>query len=143
MKVLSGIAGLLNAAAIAWLLISGQLLSRSPYAIVPQLLAVALAIWARRSFPAGQFSVHPEPKAPRLIESGPYRWIRHPMYTAVQTIVWSGVLQHRTPLNLAIAAVPLLVVIVRIVDEEKALLANVPGYAEYAKRTKRFVPFVF
>lgn len=143
MKILSRVAGLLNLLALLWLLFSGQLLSRSPYAIVVQVLAVALSFWARRAFPAGQFSVHPEPKEPRLIETGPYRWLRHPMYTSVQAIVWSGVLQHRTPLNFAIAGVTLIAVIVRIVDEEKALVANIPGYADYARRTKRIVPFVF
>jgi protein-S-isoprenylcysteine O-methyltransferase Ste14 len=143
MKTLSNVASLLHLAAVAWLLLSGQLLSWSPFAIVPQVLALALAIWARRSFPSGQFSTHPEPKVPNLIETGPYRWLRHPMYTATQAIVWSGVLTHRSPLNLALGAVTLVAVVVRIADEESLLREKIPGYAEYAKRTKRFVPFVF
>lgn len=143
MKFLSNVASLLHLAAIAYLLFSGRLLSWSPFVIAPQVLAVALAIWARRSFPAGQFSTHPEPRGPRLAEAGPYRWIRHPMYTATQTIVWSGVLSHLSPVTLALGAVTLVAVIVRITDEEKLLLEGIPGYAEYMRRTKRCVPFVF
>ncbi|MCC6350398.1 MAG: hypothetical protein IT347_12495 [Candidatus Eisenbacteria bacterium] len=143
MKLVSRYAGPLHALAILWLLLSRQLLSRSPGVIAVQVAAVALSVWARAAFPPGQFSVHPEPKQPRLIEAGPYRWLRHPMYTAAQALVWSGALQHRTVVNLAIAAALLAAVIVRIADEEKLLRERIPGYADYALRTKRFVPFVF
>lgn len=143
MKIVSRFAGLFNAAAVAGLLFSGRLLSWSPFVLVPQLLALALAFWARRAFPAGQFSVHPEPREPHLVESGPYRWIRHPMYTAVQTIVWSGVLGHPSPVTLALGVVTLAAVAVRVADEEPLLRERIPGYADYAARTKRFVPFVF
>jgi protein-S-isoprenylcysteine O-methyltransferase Ste14 len=143
MKTLSNIASLLHLAAIAYLLLSRQLWSWSPWTIGPQVLALALAVWARACFPAGQFSTHPEPKAPRLIETGPYRWVRHPLYTASETVVWSGVLSHLSPLNLAIGAVTLTAAIVRIADEEALLRAQVPGYTEYARRTRRIVPFVF
>jgi protein-S-isoprenylcysteine O-methyltransferase Ste14 len=143
MKLVSRFGGLLNAVAVAFLLFTGQLLSWAPSAWVPQLLAVALAFWARASFPKGQFSVHPEPREPKLIEAGPYRWIRHPMYTSVQTILWTGVLHHLTPYTLAAGAITLFVVVVRIRDEEALLRENIPGYPEYMTRTKRFVPFVF
>lgn len=143
MKILSRIAGLLNLAALVYLLLSRQLLSWAPLAIAFQVLAVALSVWARRSFPSGQFSFHPEPREPRLIESGPYRWLRHPMYTAMQTIIWSGVLAHLSPITLAVGAVALVAVVVRIADEETLLREKIPGYVEYSARTKRFVPFVF
>ena len=143
MKLVSRIAGLVNLLALVWLGFTGQLLSRSPFVFVPQLLAVALSFWARFAFPASQFSVHPEPRQPRLIEAGPYRWIRHPMYTSMQTLVWSGVLPHLSPVTLAVGAITTFAVVVRIADEEKLLRERIPGYEEYAKRTKRFVPFVF
>lgn len=143
MKILSRLASLFNAAGVFYLLFSRQLLSWSPFALVPQVLALGLAFWARRAFPAGQFSVHPEPRAPHLIETGPYRWLRHPMYTAVQLVLWSAVLRHPSPATLTVGAVTLVAVVARIADEEMLLREKIPGYADYAKRTKRFVPFVF
>jgi protein-S-isoprenylcysteine O-methyltransferase Ste14 len=143
MKLLSRIAGLVNVAALVFLMFTGRFLSPSPFVFVPQLLAVALAFWARRSFAPRQFSVHPEPRQPHLIEAGPYRWIRHPMYTAMQAMVWSGVLPNLSPLTLAVGALAAFAVAVRVTDEEKLLRERVPGYDEYARRTKRFVPFLF
>jgi protein-S-isoprenylcysteine O-methyltransferase Ste14 len=143
MKLVSRFASLVHAAVVAFLLFSGQLLSWSPFAWGPQVLGVMLALWARASFPAGQFSVHPEPREPKLIEAGPYRWIRHPMYTSVHMVLWSGVLRHLTPWTLAAGAVALVAVTARIRDEEALLREHIPGYADYMRRTKRFVPFVF
>ena len=136
-------ASFLHSGVILWLLVTGRLLSWSPWAWGPQLAAVALALWARAAFARGQFSVFPEPAHAVLVESGPYRWIRHPMYAAAEIVLWSGVLRHLSPVTLAAGLCALAVVIVRVRDEEARLRAGVPGWAEYARRTRRFVPFVF
>lgn len=143
MKLVSRASSLLHVAAGAYLLLTGQLLSSSPAVIAAQVGALALASWAWVVFPRAHFSTQPEPRAPRIVERGPYRWIRHPMYAASETLVWSGVLSHLSPLTFAIGAACTAAVVVRITDEEKLLRERIPGYAEYAARTKRFVPFVF
>jgi protein-S-isoprenylcysteine O-methyltransferase Ste14 len=73
--------------AILYLLISGSLLSWSPIVIIGQLLAAALAIWARRSFQPDQFSIHAEPKEGQLLLRGLYQYIRHPMYAAALLLI--------------------------------------------------------
>lgn len=60
--------------AILYLLISGNLLSSSPFVIAAQLVAVALSVWARRSFQAGQSSIFAEPKEGPLLSNGPYQF---------------------------------------------------------------------
>lgn len=143
LELLSRWASFLHSGVILWLLFTGRLLSWSPWAWGPQLAALALAVWARAAFARGQFSVLPDPRQPRLIESGPYRWIRHPMYAAAEIVLWSGVLRHLSVATVAAGLCALAVVIVRVRDEEARLRAGVPGYAEYARRTRRIVPFVF
>ncbi len=143
MKLVSRASSLMHVAAGAYLLLTGRLLSSSPAVIAAQAGAFALVSWAWAVFPRAHFSTQPEPRAPRIVERGPYRWIRHPMYAASEVLVWSGVLSHLSPVTLAIGAACTAAVVVRIADEEKLLRERMPGYVEYAARTKRLVPFVF
>jgi protein-S-isoprenylcysteine O-methyltransferase Ste14 len=79
-----------------------------------------------------------------LVKTGPYAIVRHPMY-ACAFVMLLGV-----PIALGswialIAVVPLFGAIVwRLLDEEKVLGAELPGYAEYrAEVTSRLVPHVW
>ena len=48
------------------------------------LASVALAAWTLAHNRPGNFNIRPAPKAQgHLVTTGPYRWIRHPMYTSV------------------------------------------------------------
>lgn len=142
MKVISKLALLLVGVTLLYLLITGNLLSRSPLIIVIQLSAIALSVWARRSFPQDQFSIQAEPKEGQLMLKGPYRFIRHPMYTSVLLLIWSGILGHISPINLVTGAIITVVVVIRIVVEEQLLRASYPDYSEYSRMTKRVIPLI-
>ncbi len=142
LKTISKFALIVIVAAILYLLLSGNLISRSPLVISVQILAVGLSVWARQSFQSGQFSIHAEPGAGPLLASGAYRFIRHPMYAAALLLVWSSLLGHLSPLNLLVCIIASAVTSVRIITEDQFLLAQFPGYAEYARTTKRIIPFV-
>src|SRR5512136_447974 len=80
-----------------------------------------------------------------VIDRGPYRWIRHPGYTA-GFIMFLGIgLALGNWLGLAIFFLEIGVVYSqRIKAEEKALLDTLgEPYRAYMARTKRFIPFVF
>ena len=78
-----------------------------------------------------------------LVDRGPYRWVRHPLYAG--EIV--------AALGLAVAAHSLAAVAVwagscalqayRAVREEQLLLAALPGYRAYRSRTPAFLPGIF
>jgi protein-S-isoprenylcysteine O-methyltransferase Ste14 len=78
-----------------------------------------------------------------VVESGPYRWVRHPSYTgALLTLL--GVLvccvNLVSPAALVIAAAGYAY---RIRIEERALTMDLgPRYSDYMRRTKRLIPFV-
>jgi protein-S-isoprenylcysteine O-methyltransferase Ste14 len=71
-----------------------------------------------------------------VISTGPYSLVRHPMYAG------ASVLLIFTPVALGSwIAIPfplplILVVVVRLLEEEKFLLANLPGYAEYCQKVR-------
>ena len=142
MKFISKFALLIVIIAILFLLLSGNLLSSSPFIIAVQLLAVALSIWARRSFREGQFSISAEPSEGPLLLTGPYQFIRHPMYAFSLVIVWSSILGHLSLITVIISLIVTGIIIVRIVVEEQFLHACYPGYTEYALKTKRIIPFI-
>jgi len=80
----------------------------------------------------------------RIIATGPYAWVRHPMYIGA-LIMLLGV-----PLALGswwglFTIVPMALVIVwRLLDEEKFLVKNLSGYSEYKKQVRyRLLPFIW
>jgi protein-S-isoprenylcysteine O-methyltransferase Ste14 len=82
--------------------------------------------------------------AQSVISTGPYRLVRHPMYSTA--IVWFLFLPLGLGSYVALAAfaflIPLLVL--RLLNEEKVLRRELPGYAEYCQRTRfRLIPFVW
>jgi protein-S-isoprenylcysteine O-methyltransferase Ste14 len=77
-----------------------------------------------------------------LVTSGPYRWVRHPMYTAFILFATSFFLLSGDPVLAAIFAVSFaIVIIVRTPREERQLLdAFGEQYREYMLRTGRYLP---
>jgi protein-S-isoprenylcysteine O-methyltransferase Ste14 len=142
MKLIAKLALPLLIVAILSLLISGNLLSPSPFVIAAQLCAIALSVWARRSFQVDQFNIHPEPKEGPLLLTGPYQVIRHPMYAAALLLIWSSILGHLSLLTVVVGLMVTGVVAVRIVVEEQFLRTRFPDYAAYVHKTKRIIPFI-
>jgi protein-S-isoprenylcysteine O-methyltransferase Ste14 len=114
----------------------------NPVVIAVQVLAALLMIWARLTFGLRSFHAAASPTAGGLVSSGPYRYWRHPIYAAILYFTWAAALCHRTPLAWAGATVITLGLALRMAMEERLLRAGMPGYVEYAARTKRVVPFV-
>lgn len=78
-----------------------------------------------------------------MIYTGPYRFTRHPMYLA-KLLVAVGNFVISGSLWFVLMFVYLALETARtIFNEEKYLTTMVPGYAQYKKRTRRMIPFVF
>jgi protein-S-isoprenylcysteine O-methyltransferase Ste14 len=80
----------------------------------------------------------------KVISSGPYAVVRHPMY-AVGLVTMTGVpLALGSWWGLAILGLMMPVLVWRLVDEERFLTQNLPGYADYMQRVRyRLVPYVW
>ena len=79
-----------------------------------------------------------------VADKGPYRLVRHPMYS-VALFIWLWIppaLGSFLALPVALLIVPVLMW--RLLNEEKFLRRELPGYAEYCRRTPcRLIPFVW
>jgi protein-S-isoprenylcysteine O-methyltransferase Ste14 len=127
---------------IGWLVVTRRFFSPSPIVIALQIAGVAIVMWARLAF--GMRSFHAGSTATRggLVTTGPYRFVRHPIYAGV-LVIFAGVLvgHHDVPTLVAIGCAAAALV-VRIIAEERSVVRMYPEYADYAKRTKRIIPWV-
>jgi protein-S-isoprenylcysteine O-methyltransferase Ste14 len=128
---------------IVFLIKNKYVLSYNPITIFIQLCSVGLMIWARITFGLRSFHASANTTKGKLITNGPYKWFRHPIYAAVIYFFWASVISY--PFIQAVAAVFLITagLFMRMIFEEKSLLATYDEYAAYSKRTKRIIPFIF
>ncbi|WP_263139087.1 isoprenylcysteine carboxylmethyltransferase family protein [Pseudomonas sp. RIT-PI-AD] len=80
----------------------------------------------------------------QVVQSGPYRWVRHPAYSGMLLAEFGFVLYFANlPGLLGFFCLLLPSIVVRIRVEERALNATVSGYGHYAQRHKRIIPGVW
>jgi len=84
------------------------------------------------------FSIMPE--ARKLVTSGPYSLVRHPLYTVEIVTILGTAMQFEAPWAWLIALAVVVLLWVRSSYEEQVLAGAYPEYAEYRARTKRFIP---
>ena len=93
---------------------------------------------------AGAFTVFPHPVPDgHLVESGPYRLVRHPVYTGLILASAGAVLGRPSVLGLAALAFLCVVLDLKRRREEGWLLQRYPGYAAYRARTKGLIPWLY
>lgn len=81
----------------------------------------------------------------RVVEKGPYRWIRHPSYTGTLATTAGFGLALGNALALAIVVITVLAgLMYRVAVEERALASDLgEPYRAYMLRTRRFLPFLW
>src|SRR5437763_17159256 len=122
---------------------TGNLFSFAPWVIATQAGAVGLLLWARLTFGRRSFHVVGNPTEGGLVTTGPYRYIRHPIYTAVCLFSGVGAVAHWSWAGGLLALLFVLCVLTRIFCEEVMVTARYPEYREYAAVTWRMVPYIF
>jgi protein-S-isoprenylcysteine O-methyltransferase Ste14 len=79
----------------------------------------------------------------RLIETGAYRLVRHPIYGSVVVLALGWALCVHGTLTMAYTLALFLFFDVKSRREERWLAARYPGYADYQKRVRKLIPFVY
>jgi protein-S-isoprenylcysteine O-methyltransferase len=116
-----------------------------PYGLALFVLGMALrawSIWTLGRFFTVQVAIASDH---RLIESGPYRLLRHPSYTGSLMMFVGFLTCYGNALTMAIVLSSVLAVFVRRIVVEEAALAGTFGeaWSAYSKRTWRLVPLFY
>lgn len=117
----------------------GDCLAWAGWALVA--LAVGLVLWAALAFRRAETSIVPHAAPSALVEAGPYRWSRNPIYVADLTILAGAALILGAPLALLLL-VPFQQVLLRLfVLPEEAMLERELGqpYRDYNARVRRWL----
>ena len=104
---------------------------------------VGFAIWARRTL-GTNWSGNPTIKeGHELIEAGPYRLVRHPIYTGILIGVLGTGIGSARVFNLYVFGVSAVGFWIKLKVEETLMRRQFPqAYPEYMKRTKALIPFI-
>jgi protein-S-isoprenylcysteine O-methyltransferase Ste14 len=83
------------------------------------------------------------PQARSVVQTGPYRWIKHPLYFAEGIAILGVVLQYLTPVTVMVFVLHIGVQVCRIHYEEDLLRRNCPEYSSYEASRWRLIPYVW
>lgn len=135
---------LVQFACVGFLLWTGPLIASPWPLLLLEAAGGALAVWAIGTMGLGNLRATPEPaEGAGLVERGPYRVLRHPMYAALLLATASLVAASFTIERFAVAILLLLDLLAKSSYEERLLTAHFPGYAAYRARTWRMIPFLY
>lgn len=108
------------------------------------LASVLVGLWTLSANRIGNFNIRPEPKSDgRLVQHGPYRWVRHPMYLSVLLLAAGAATWLMAAVAWVLWALLLSVLTTKAGLEERWLLQRYPDYADYRQRTWRLLPGVY
>jgi protein-S-isoprenylcysteine O-methyltransferase Ste14 len=142
-KTLSIVGLAAMAVGIAGLFYLQALFARGAGFIAVQAAAILLMIAARVTFGLRSFHAAANPTAGGIVQTGPYAYVRHPIYAAAIYFTWAGALSHVSPKSLVCAALVTAGGFIRMSLEERLLVVRYPEYRGYMGRVRRMVPFIY
>jgi len=129
---------------IALILLTGNLVPRSFPLQIIFVLALSLGIWALWIINFKNFRLTPNfPKDSRLVAKGPYKIIRHPMYSCLLLTTLMIVIDDFSITRISIWLILLIDLYLKLIYEEKLIIDRTTDYLIYKRDTrKRLIPFI-
>ncbi len=104
-------------------------------------LLIVFLVFRENSYTSAIIEVGSEQK---VITTGPYRLVRHPMYSGALLMLLGVPLAHGSLWGLLFWLPMLVVIVLRLKDEERFLKANLQGYPDYTTQTRfRLIPGIY
>lgn len=114
----------------------GQNLASAALLLIGSVLMVVVICHLGRSFSI-------VPQARRLVRTGPYAVIRHPLYLVEEIALLGTLVRLYSPVVLALFLVHGALQVCRMLYEDNLLADTFPDYGDYAKSTSRLIPHIW
>ena len=125
------------------ILTTGPWLAKTPGFLFLELFGGFLGVWAIWTMKLRNLSALPDIKSHSPLQTGgPYRWIRHPMYTALLLLMLALVCEEFSYWRGLMWVLLLVDLFLKLRYEEVLLAKNFPEYAEYQQHTHKLIPWI-
>lgn len=115
----------------------------SLYELSVFIMGLCIGLWALKHNRIGNFNIQPKLKeGSKLITTGIYRYIRHPMYTSVIVMMFAILISTPTMIELLLFLSLIIVLVLKALKEESLWVNNNKAYIQYKKNTKLFIPYI-
>jgi protein-S-isoprenylcysteine O-methyltransferase Ste14 len=133
----------LQMSAILFILLTGAIIPSGNLLLILLILFLLVGLWAMAEMKF-RFNIFPALlNNSSLITSGPYRFIRNPMYTSIIFMMLILVINEFSYIRMFIWIILIFIFLYKINIEEKILAKEFPEYPEYRSVTKKLIPFIF
>ena len=108
------------------------------------ILGAILGLWALKTMHLGHFNIIPDPMPHlQLVTTGPYAFIRHPMYASILIFFLPFPILHSTPISWLVFALLGMTLLLKLHYEEHLIRHKISDYKIYQSHTKKLIPWVF
>ena len=107
------------------------------------IVGAILGVWAITHNKLGNFNIQPKLReGSKLITTGIYTWVRHPMYTSVIMMMLGFLVSTPTIIEALLWLILVAVLLLKAKREESLWLNHDEAYEAYKASTKFFIPFI-
>src|SRR6267142_5891125 len=103
-----------------------NLFGTGPVSIGLQIAGLLLVLWARITFKSRSFHLAANPTEGGLVTTGPYHYIRNPIYAAVLLFMLTGVVANWSLVSGLIGVLAIAATLIRVYCEEQLILPRYP-----------------
>ena len=115
----------------------------SSFGLATFIAGAILGLWALTHNQLGNFHIQPKLReGSKLITTGIYTWVRHPMYSSVIVMMLGFLLSTPTLVETALWCILIAVLLLKAKREESLWLNHDEAYEAYKNSTKLFIPYI-
>ena len=116
----------------------------NPILMFIQFFGLFIAIWAILEMAKSKLNISPVPRSGSvLIQSGPYKIIRHPMYLSLLLTITPMIIDSLSTFNIIIFSIFIINMLIKMLYEERLLQNHFEDYAIYSEKSWRLFPFIY